>query len=188
MSGCARFVLLLSARIDGALGGAQLGPLEEHLAVCPSCRARELALLAQGEALRSGAADRLDVLEASGQLDLARFTDRVMSAIDADARSGARPARWSRLALTLRERWAHQRLRFSASLGVALAGAAAALLLLVLPHAASMPSGALLAQDVAVRQAQASVEKLELTQGTTGVVLEVPGQPTVIWLSDEAAQ
>jgi anti-sigma factor RsiW len=119
MSGanCKPFVMLISARIDGALDAARFGQLAEHLAECTSCRARELSLLAQGQALRAGSAARLAALESSGKIDLTGFADRVLRAAT-QSEKPAHPTRWERLALSLQERWEHQRLALSASLGV----------------------------------------------------------------------
>ena len=41
MADCARYVELLSARLDGELTPAEERELEEHLEVCPACRALE---------------------------------------------------------------------------------------------------------------------------------------------------
>lgn len=50
MADCARYVELLSARLDGELTPAEERELEAHLAVCPACRALEeqLAELRKG--------------------------------------------------------------------------------------------------------------------------------------------
>jgi anti-sigma factor RsiW len=190
MSGanCKPFVMLISARIDGALDAARFGQLAEHLADCASCRARERSLLAQGQALRAGSLTRLAALEASGKIDLTGFADRVLRAATQRERP-AHPTRWERLALSLRERWEHQRLALSASLGVAGAGLATVFFVLVLPRVLAphgMPASA--QPELAAGGSQASIDTIELMRGTTGLVFEVPGQTTVIWVSEEAAE
>jgi anti-sigma factor RsiW len=186
---CAGFVRLISLRLDGVLEGAHAGQLEEHLAACAACRARELSLLAQGESIRVVAAGRLAALEASGEIDLSNFAERVLRAARRDAQ---RPSRWTHVKLALRERWEHQRLALSAALGVAMAGAAALAILFAAPHPRPPAERELLAQESPSPQnapvAQASIDALELLSGTDGAVFEVPGQTTVIWLSDEAVE
>ena len=190
MSGanCRPFVMLISARIDGALDAARFGQLAEHLAECTSCRAREMSLLAQGQALRAGSAARLAALESSGKIDLTGFADRVLRAAT-QSEKPAHPTRWERLALSLQERWEHQRLALSASLGVLGAGLAAVFFVLVLPWTLSThvrpPS---VQPELAADASQASIDTIELMRGTTGLVFEVPGQTTVIWVNEEAAE
>jgi len=185
---CSAFVRMLSLRLDGALARAQLGQLEEHLAGCAACRARELSLLAQGEVLRAAAARRLESLEASGAIDLTGFSAQVMRAAERDADQPSRwPSRWEQWKIALRERWQHQRLALSGALGVAAAGCAALALVLAarVPAHGPLDDGLLAVQGV---QTQASIDALELMTGTTGAVFEAPGQTTVIWLSDEAVE
>jgi anti-sigma factor RsiW len=189
MSGanCKPFVMLISARIDGALDAARFGQLAEHLAECASCRARERSLLAQGQALRAGSLTRLAALEASGKIDLTGFADRVLRAAT-QREKPAHPTRWERLALSLRERWEHQRLALSASLGVAAAGLATVFFLLVLPRVIATHVLPPAQPEVASDASQASIDTIELMRGTTGLVFEVPGQTTVIWVNEEAAE
>jgi hypothetical protein len=183
--GCTPFLRLLSARIDGALDGAHACQLEEHLAACGSCRARERSLLAQGAALRAGSLRRLEQLEESGAIDLSDFAARVLGAAARDRRA----TRWERLKLSLRERWEHQRLAFSASVGLVAASCAALVLLLAARHPAVTGGPLLAEQDPAnPLAAQASIDDLEFLTGTAGAVFQVPGQTTVIWLADEVAE
>lgn len=57
MERCERYTQLLSARMDGELAPQERQELENHLAICPECR----ALAEQLEALRACMQDMEDV-------------------------------------------------------------------------------------------------------------------------------
>lgn len=50
---CRRFLLLASRELDGRLSSAERRGLDEHLAVCPACRAQRELWLSASAALRA---------------------------------------------------------------------------------------------------------------------------------------
>ena len=182
---CRAFIEQLSCRLDGALESAPSVRLEEHLAGCASCRARELSLLAQGEAVRAQAAGLLAEHEARGEIDLSGFSARVLRATEREAH---RPSFVQRLAVSLRERWEHQRLAISAGFGLSLAGCAGLLLLATMTTQRTPSSGSQLLAAQQPLGTQASIDTLELLSGANGAVFEQPGETTVIWVTEETAE
>jgi anti-sigma factor RsiW len=163
---CAARVPLLSAMADGELAPGRAASLNKHLLSCAVCTARLALLKAQSAALHGALVSRVDAL------DLGGFTDRVLAKVETDR---ARPRLRDRAQVISLELWAANRRVFSAAAGLAVA---ASLLFGVFLRQAARPPELL---------AQASVDLLEF-DGQTGAVIEVPGQTTVIWVSDEVAQ
>ncbi len=182
---CSAFIEQLSCRLDAELDSATSVRLEEHLAGCASCRARELSLLAQGAAMRAQAASRLAAHEACGEIDLTGFSARVLRATE---RAAHRPSLAQRLAVALRERWEHQRLFVSTGFGLSLAACAGLLLFEAAPSWRTAQRGSQLLAAQLSPSTQAAIDTLELLSGANGAVFEQPGETTVIWVTEEAAE
>lgn len=69
MSGCARFVEMLHARLDGELTDADARALEAHLDSCDGCREMASSLESAGEALRGLAFEPMPEADFQAVLD-----------------------------------------------------------------------------------------------------------------------
>lgn len=157
---------LLSRFHDGEVHGSEEAELRRHLADCGRCAARLRLLASQRQLLRDGAEAR------AASIDLTGFADRVMAAVAV----APRPSRVERFPVVSLEQWRRRKGLLSAVAGFA---AAASLLFTLLGrHPAEPP--------VAEAIAQASVDLLEV-EGPAGMVIERPGQTTVIWVNDDEA-
>jgi len=167
---CEEVVPLLGPLLDGALPEDDREWVEDHLDGCVSCRDRKAFLRAQGDAIRevitSGAA--------SANFD--GFADRVLAKVSAQ-----KPAPLpERARIWGSEMWAAHRGAFAATAGVALAACMALAVFFVPP--APQPDEAQLLADASSPQ----VEEVEF--GThDGAVLQLPGDTTVIWMSEDKA-
>ncbi len=179
---CQDAVPLLGPLNDGELDSHDRAWLEAHLAGCASCGVRRTFLSAQAEALRQHVAAR------AGQADFSFFTARVMARVAADRR----PSFADRASVWAREVLGAHRYAFGAGAGFA-AAAALALSVGLRPSPVSLPSaeGALALASAsrgvhapeAEQDRQADIEELEV-YGQEGVVLQIPGQSTVIWVTE----
>ncbi|HVI23730.1 MAG TPA: zf-HC2 domain-containing protein [Myxococcales bacterium] len=161
---CEESVPLIGPYLDGELPEEDLVWLEEHLSECPGCGGRKALLLAQGEALRESAAERLRKADFSG------VADAVLERIDrAPARRSIPP-----LSVWGFEMWGAHRGILSASAGVALAGCLALAFFF-------MPSRTV---PVVLASAQpASIDEIDF-ENHEGLVLQ-NGATTTIWVDDD---
>lgn len=177
-AGCERILLQLSAAQDGELSPRQTAALEEHLRGCAGCRARQALWSATADAVRARAVAAAELVRLDG------FADRVLARVSADerARSNVLPFR-ARLGVAATEEWRLHKVALSAGGGL-LAAAGLALALFVGPFAPT-PEGrpALLAQ---AGSGATTIQELEYA-APNAAVLELPGQTTVIWVSDDAS-
>ncbi len=167
MKRCEEVVPLLGPRLDGALPDDDRAWVDDHVRACAACRDREALTRAQAEAIRESVTAR------AAQIDLAGFADRVLARVQKEGRSaaGERAKVWSHEMW-----WAHKAI-LSAGSGLALA----ACLALGVFFVRQQPAGEILVADNSPQ-----VEEVDF--GThDGAVLELPGQTTVIWMSDDRA-
>jgi anti-sigma factor RsiW len=182
MNDCRDAIPLLGPALDGELPRADRAWVDEHLAGCSACRDRQALLSAQAGALRQALEAR------AGAVDFSAFSQRVMAriALDAEQRS-ASPL--ERLSVWLREVFAANRFALGAGAGLTAAAALALVVILRPPGPAAKPASdqalALASADQGAH-AQADIDELEV-YGEEGSVLQLPGQSTVIWVSDVGA-
>ena len=163
MKKCEEVVPLLGPMLDKALPEDDAAWVVEHLAGCGPCRDRKAMIGAQGDALRE--------LFAAKRVSFDGFADKVMARVAQD--KGHAPAKVWGL-----EMWGAHRGAFAAAGGLALA-ACMALAVLFVPPSAPADDGTLLA-DASASQ----VEQVDF--GThDGAVLQLPGDTTVIWMSED---
>lgn len=180
---CQDAVPLLGPSLDGELPAPDRAWIDEHLAACDSCTSRRALMAAQGAALRERIAAR------TTQADFSYFSTRVMARIAEEQQSGRSAPLLDRASVWVRELFAAHRLAFGAS-----AGLAAALALGVglrprpIAHQPTEPAVALAsaARGAHAQADQADIDELEIF-GQEGVVLQIPGQSTVIWVSEPPA-
>jgi anti-sigma factor RsiW len=164
MKRCEEVVPLLGPLADAALAADDRGWVEDHLRGCARCRDRHALIGAQAQALRDALAARVS------RIDLRGFSDRVL------AKVGERRVAPSPIPVWGREMWwAHRGALISAG---GLAAAACMALVIVLAPARANDDLDLLADN------SPQVEQVDF--GTRdGAVLQLPGQTTVIWMSDD---
>jgi anti-sigma factor RsiW len=164
MKRCEEVVPLLGPFADAALPAGDRGSVEDHLRGCALCRDRHALIGAQAQALRDALSAR------AARIDLQGFSDRVL------ARVGERRAAPSPIPVWGREMWwAHRGALISAG---GLAAAACMALAVFLAPAPANDDLDLLADN------SPQVEQVDF--GTRdGAVLQLPGQTTVIWMSDD---
>jgi len=163
MKGCGDIVPLLGPLRDGALAGDDRGWVEDHLRGCASCRDRLAFLSAQGQALREALVAR------AARVDLSGFADRVLARAGQDRASAA-----ERTPVWAREMWWFHGRAIGAVTGVALAACAA--LAVVFSPAQT--------EEVLLADNSPQIEAVDF--GTReGAILQLPGQTTVIWMSDD---
>jgi len=165
MKRCEEIVPLLGPRLDGALPDDDRDWVDDHVRGCAGCRDREALLAAQARAIRES------VVARGAQVDLAGFSDRVLARVQQDQRghAGERTRIWGQEMW-----WAHKRL-FATGSGLALAACMALAVLLVRPAPAD---------DLLLADNSPQVEEIDF--GThDGAVLQLPGQTTVIWMSED---
>ena len=180
MTSCRDAIPLLGPALDGELPREDRAWVDEHLVGCGACRDRQALLAAQAGALRQALDAR------AGAVDFSAFSQRVMARIALDIEE--RPVSpLQQLSVWLRETFAANRFALGAGAGFAAAGALALVVILRPPAPLSRPSNnqALALADPAAH-AQADIDELEV-YGEEGSVLQLPGQSTVIWVSDEGA-
>lgn len=167
---CPEIVPLLGPQLDGELPADDRQWVDEHVRGCASCADRLALIAAQGAALRETFAARAADVRFDG------FADRVLARVRRDEKPRLR----QRLRVWSEEMWGAHRAAFTAGAGLALAACMALTVLFVPPRSAD-PDPQLLAD--------ASGPQLdEVDFGThDGAVLQLPGETTVIWLSDDKA-
>lgn len=164
MKRCEEVVPLLGPMLDGALQQDDLAWVDDHVRGCARCRDRMALTAAQAQAIRDSVRTR------AARIDLERLSDRVLARVRDDARR-APPSVWGR------ELWWAHKGGFMAGAGVALA-ACIALGVFFAPARG--------ADDVLLAENGSQVEQVDF--GTRdGAVLQLPGQTTVIWMSDDRA-
>ena len=165
---CNDVVPLLGPLNDGALEADDREWVEEHLRGCSSCSDRRALLAAQGAALREVLGARAAAVSFDG------FADRVMARVEKEGRGGLA----ERAPVWLREMWGAHHTAFTAAASLA-AAACVALGVLLAPQ--QQP-------DEAPLLAEANPPQIEEVDFGThdGAVLELPGDTTVIWMSDDA--
>jgi len=167
---CEDVVPLLGPLLDSALQADDRAWVEDHLRGCASCRDRLALLAAQGEAIRELVAARAAARSFEG------FADRVL------ARAGTASA-LERTPVWVREMWGAHRGAFSATAGVALAACMALAVLFVPPQKPEAPP---LLAEASIPAPSSQVDTVDF--GThDGAVLQLPGDTTVIWMSDDRA-
>jgi anti-sigma factor RsiW len=168
MKRCEDVVPLIGPLLDAALAADDRAWVDEHLRGCAACGARRALLLAQAQALR-------EVIRArAAALSLAGFSDRVLARV----REERPPSIQERAPIWGREMWWAHRGALTAGSGLALA-ACMALFVLFLPPA-SIDDGPAAADN--------SPQVEEVDFGTRdGAVLQLGGETTVIWMSDDGA-
>ena len=168
MKRCEDVVPLLGPGLDGALRDDDRDGVDEHVRGCAGCRDRRALLSAQAQAIRDA------VVARAAQIDLGGFSDRVLARVRDERNRGAgeRAKVWGR------EMWWAHRAAVTAGSGLALAACMALAVLFGQPRAAS--DGILMADN--------SPQVEEVDFGThDGAVLQLPGQTTVIWMSEDRA-
>jgi anti-sigma factor RsiW len=165
MKRCEEVVPLLGPLLDDALADDDRAWVEEHVRGCASCRDRQALIAAQGQALREA------LIARTAKLDLSALPDRVL------ARVASEPDRSSRAPVWSREMWWAHKGAFTAAGGL-MAAACMALVVFLAPARGSDDELGLLADN--------SPQVEEVDFGTRdGAVLQLPGQTTVIWMSDD---
>jgi anti-sigma factor RsiW len=167
MKRCVEVVPLLGPRLDGALSEDDFAWVDDHLRGCPACRDRQALIAAQAQALRESLAAR------AARIDLSGFAGRVLARTRAEKRGvdAGRANVWGREMW-----WAHRGILATGS-GLAVAACMALAVLFVQPQPAD---------EVLVADNSPQVEEVDF--GThDGAVLQLPGQTTVIWMSDDRA-
>jgi anti-sigma factor RsiW len=165
MKRCEEVVPLLGPLLDGALADDGRARVEEHLRGCASCRGRQALIAAQGQALREA------LIAQAAKLDLSALPGRVL------ARVASEPDRASRTPVWGREMWWAHKGAFTAAGGL-MAAACMALALFLAPTGSTEEERGALADN------SPQVEQVDF--GTRdGAVLQLPGQTTVIWMSDD---
>ena len=174
---CQDAIPLLGPALDDELPQSDRSWLDDHVAGCAACSARQTLLSAQAAALRE------QLSQGAARADFSRFGDRVMARIAAEDAGPARASLGDRVSVWLSEVFAAH--RFALGAGSGLAAAAAVALLVVLrppgPTVAADQPVAVAALDAADKEAQ--IDALDV-YGQEGTVLQFPGQ-TVIWVTDE---
>jgi anti-sigma factor RsiW len=168
MKRCEDVVPLIGPLLDGALAADDRDWVDEHVRGCAACSGRRALLAAQAQALREAVRAR------AAALPLAGFSDRVLARVreDAPPRIREQARIWGR------EMWWAHRGALTAGSGLALA-ACMALVMLFLPPA-SVEDGP------GVVDNSPQVEEVDF--GTRdGAVLQLGGETTVIWMSDDRA-
>jgi|SRR5437868_1761275 len=168
---CKDVVPLLGPLLDGALPADDRAWVEDHLRGCSSCPDRLALIAAQGVALREAVIARAAAVRFDG------LADRVLARVRQD---GNRPL-LERAGVWGNEMWAAHRGAFTAAAGLAVAACLALAVFVVPPRSAATGDGQLLAQADAT-----AVEQVDF--GThDGAVLQLPGDTTVIWMSEDKA-
>jgi anti-sigma factor RsiW len=166
---CRDVVPLLGPLNDGALEPDDRQWVEEHLGGCSSCSDRRALLAAQGAALREMLSARAAAVSFDG------FADKVMARVEKEQRTGLA----ERTPVWFQEMWGAHRTAFTALAG--LAAAACVALGVVFAPQPQTDDGQLLA-DASGPQIE------EVDFGThDGAVLQLPGDTTVIWMSEDKA-
>ena len=165
MKRCEEVVPLLGPLLDGALADDDRAWVEDHLKGCGSCRDRQALTSAQGQALREA------LIARAATLDLAGLPERVLARVAADSGRASRAPVWTREMW-----WAHKGALTAA--GGLMAVACMALAVFLAPARGS--------DDEIGPLADNSPQVEEVDFGTRdGAVLQLPGQTTVIWMSDD---
>lgn len=175
MSACRTEIMpLLGAFADGELSPDERERVQQHLAGCGDCRARQAFLAAQGAALRERVVARAAERPAA---DFTRLTERVM------ARVAAAPPR-SRLGQWSSSMWAAHRAAVTAAGSFAVA---ACLALAVFLQPGSRSDEGLQQAESLADAAQTQVDEVDF--GThDGAVLRLHDKTSVIWLGEDHAQ
>ena len=168
MKRCEDVVPLIGPLLDGALPDDDRAWVEDHVRGCAACRDRQALMLAQGQALRDALVARASALPLDG------FSDRVLARVRKEDRGGA----GERGRVYLREMWWAHRGALAAGSGLALAACMALAVFLAPAPAAEDP--------VLIADGSPQVEEVDF--GThDGAVLQLQGQTTVIWMSEDRA-
>jgi len=175
-SRCSKAVALLGPAHDGELAAPDNAWLQEHLAGCAPCRRRQVLQKTVGLALRQKLTARAD------QVDLSFFATRVLARIAEDQRTRAP---WGeRASVWLREMFSAHGRALGAGAALASLGGLLVVAAQVAPRVDRQDQSLALASARLAMHAQADIEQLEV-YGQEGVVLQIPGQSTMIWVTDD---
>lgn len=165
---CNAYLPKLSALLDGALSASEQGLVEEHLAGCGACSGR-LADLAVGSQLLQSS-----LLQAAGDVDWKRFTERVMERVQPE-----RPSLLARVDALFGKLFPRP------AVGWALAGALGLVAVAGVGYLAVGGSGA---PGTGYRAEQMAVKAVQSEPDVSPVVMEADQGGAIIFLVDHPQQ